>query len=163
MNLSVVDINALIEDSVRAVAPEGERPGLRTAPAAEKLKVMLDRAQMGEGLSTLLDSASLTLPAGEVVTIGTSFLPIPHPTGNKGGEESAGCALLYVDLGAPRAQEPTVAYKKGFRKLFFAFRSVARAVKKINGRARISTGRGSRGRLNIYLPLIDRSRSNPAL
>ena len=162
MKLSVVDINVLVQDSVRGLAPAGEQTVLRTALAAEELKVILDPTQMGEGLSALLDSVSLTLPKGEVVTIGTSFLPIPHASGSKGGEKTAGCALLYVDLGASTPENRTVAYKEGFKKLLLAFRGVLGAVKKINGCARIFTGRGSRARFNIYLPLIDRTASTPA-
>jgi hypothetical protein len=135
---------------------------LRTALAAGELKVILDPTQMEEGLSALLDGASLTLPKGQVVTIGTSFLPIPHAPGNKSGEKTPGCAFLYVDIGASTPENRTIFHKEGFKKLFSAFRSILGAVKKINGCGRIFTGRGSRARLNIYLPLIDRIWSTPA-
>ncbi len=162
MNLSVVDINALVQDSVRVRAPACEDMFLQTALAAGELNVLLDPTQMEEGLSALLDGASLTLPKGEVVTIGTRFLPIPHASGNQGGDGSPGCALLYVDLGASTPETRTTAHKEGFKRLLSAFRSVLGAVKRINGCARILTGRGSRARLNIYLPLTDRTSFTPA-
>ena len=155
MNLSVVDINAFVQDSVRVLAAAGERVVVRTALAAEELKVILDPTQMGEGLSALLDGVSHSLPEGQVVTIGTSFLPIPHTPENKGRDNPPGCALLYVDIGASTPENPTILHKEGFKRLFSAFRSILGAVKKINGCGRIFTGRGSRARLNIYLPLID--------
>jgi hypothetical protein len=162
MNLSVVDINVLVQDSLRVLAPASEHAVLRTELAAEELKVMLDSTQMGEGLSALLDSVSLALPKGEPVTIGTSFLPIPHVPENKGGDKTPGCALLYVDLGASTPQNLTIAYKEGFKRLLSASRSILGAVKKINGCARIFTWHGSRARLSIYLPLIDRTPSTHA-
>ena len=154
MNLSVVDINVLVQNSVRVLEPAGEHMVLRTALAAEELKVILDPTQIGEGLSALLNSASVTVPKGEVVTIGTSFLPIPRTPANKGPDKTAGCALLYVDIGP--SEDRTVARKEGIKRLLSAFRSVLGAVKKINGCARVFIGQG-RARLNIYLPLAERT------
>jgi hypothetical protein len=90
------------------------------------------------------------------VTIGTSFLPIPHAPGNKGGGKTPGCALLYVDLCASTREGRTIDYREGFKRLLSTFRSVLGAVKRINGCARIFIRHGSRARLSIYLPLIDR-------
>ncbi len=155
MHLSVVNINAFIEHSVCRLIPGDAGAVLKTAFASEELKVVLDPAQIGEGLSALIDGAFTVLPKGEVLTIGTSFVPIPNASANKDGEKRLGCALLYVDLGAAQPQNRTAAYKEGFKKLLLAFRSILKAVKKTHGCARIWTGRGSKARLCVYLPLIN--------
>ncbi|MGD0231807.1 MAG: hypothetical protein ABSC19_15875 [Syntrophorhabdales bacterium] len=150
MNLRIVDINVLVEDSVRALLPvAGETICVRTALAHEELKVVLDPVQMADDLAALLNSAYSTLTKGEIMTIGTSFLPIRTIHGNRSHGRAAGCALLSVDLGLGSRHGG-----QGTDRPSAPFRSVAGIVKNIGGCARIVAGRGGPERLSLYLPIF---------
>jgi len=151
MNLRVTDINVLVKESVGALLSVMDRNGgLRTALAREELKVLLDPVQMGDDLAALLSSAYITSAKGAVITVGTRFLPIRAVPGNENGDKISGCALLYVDLDASETDDRSGTCGS---RLSSAFQSFLGIVKKINGCARVLSGRGKGERLNIYLPV----------